>query len=158
MADDDKKFTRMSGPKPSGPRPGPKKGGKPGFAGKPRFEGGKPFEKREGAAKKPFAKRRDEAAGDERPKREFNRDDRPRGAGDARPERSGAPFRKGPRPEGKPYQKREGAAESRPGRFERGAREGGERAEGGERTFRPRPEGKPFVRRTERSWPVHRSL
>jgi 23S rRNA pseudouridine2605 synthase len=151
MADDDKKFTRKSGPKPSGPRPGPKKGGKPGFAGKPRFEGGKPFEKREGAAKKPFAKRRDEAAGDERPKREFNRDDRPRGAGDARPERSGAPFRKGPRPEGKPYQKREGAAESRPGRFERGAREGGERAEGGERTFRPRPEGKPFVRRAERS-------
>ena len=57
MADDDKKFTRKSGPKPSGPRPGPKKGGKPGFAGKPRLEGGKPFEKREGAAKKPFAKR-----------------------------------------------------------------------------------------------------
>jgi 23S rRNA pseudouridine2605 synthase len=137
MADDDKKFPRKGGPKPSGPRNrdgGPKKGGKSGFAGKPRFEGGKPFEKREGAAKKPFAKRRDETAGDERPKREFRRDDRPRAERDGRPERSGAPFRKGSRPDAKPSEKRESG--TRPGRFER------ERMERGERTFQPRPEGK----------------
>jgi 23S rRNA pseudouridine2605 synthase len=147
MADDDDKSNRQSGPKPSGLR-GPKKGGKPGSGGKPRF-GGKPFDKREGA-KKPFATRREEIAGEERPKREFRRDDRPRPTGEARSERSAAPFRKGSRPEGKSYEKREGGA-VRPGRFERGVRPSGEREEGGDKPFRTRPEGKPFVRRAEHS-------
>src|SRR5690606_17167946 len=70
------------------------------------FEGGKPF-KREG--EKPYAKQRD-----------------PSEAGaEARPERGGdAPFRKGLRPERKPYEKREGQGTSRPGRFEREAGKG----------------------------------
>ncbi|RJG45693.1 pseudouridine synthase [Mesorhizobium sp. DCY119] len=115
MDDDRKKFPRKGGPR---------KGGKPDFSAKPRFEGGKPFVKREGAAKPPYAKRRDDATpGAERPKRDFKRDDRPREGGEAKAERSGAPFRKGPRPEGKsgfaakprfeggkPFEKRDGAA------------------------------------------------
>ncbi|MFU0503494.1 pseudouridine synthase [Pseudaminobacter sp. NGMCC 1.201702] len=164
MDDDRKKFPRKGGPKPGGPRgkDAPRKGGKFGLAGKSRFEGGKPSEKlgdRTGASK-PFAKRRAESqtSGAERPKREFRRDERPRDGDDARPQRSGAQFRKGPRPDGKPYEKREGQGASRPGRFERGdrphnARErGSETGERRERRFDsgPRDDRKPFVRRPER--------
>lgn len=146
MDDDRKKF--------------PRKGGKPGGAGnrdagpkkfgKPRGEGGsKPF------AKKPFAKRDEGAAGGERPKRDF----RPRD-GEARPERSSAPFRKGPRPEGKPFEKRERSFGDKP--YRPRSAEGGEGAErprrefrgdrpqdGSERPFRkgPSPEGKPYEKR-----------
>jgi 23S rRNA pseudouridine2605 synthase len=152
MDDDRKKFPRKGGQKPGGARgggDGPRKGGKPGFGAKPRFEGGKPFEKRDGAAK-PYAKRRDDASGAERPKRDFRRDDRPREGGDAQAERSGAPFRKGPRPEGRTFEKRGGDA-PRPGRRERGEQDAS-RGERSERPFRsgPRPEGKPFVRRADR--------
>lgn len=108
MDDDRKKFPRRGASKPVGERAGggaPRKGGKPGFAAKPRFEGGKPF-KRDG--EKPFAKRRD-----------------PSEVGaEARLERGDAPFRKGPRPERKPYEKREGQGAPRPGRFEREAGKG----------------------------------
>ena len=54
--------------------------------------------------KKPFVKRSDTAATGERPKRDFKRDERPRD-GEARAE---GPFRKGPRQEGKPFEKRDG--------------------------------------------------
>ncbi|MBA3446919.1 MAG: pseudouridine synthase [Pseudaminobacter sp.] len=175
MDDDRKKFPRKTGPKPSGPRKRDDGPHKPGFAAKPRFEGGKPFEKRgeRDGAKKPFAKRGDAAAASgasERPKRDFKRDDRPRDVGEARPERGAAPFRKGPRPEGKPYQKRddaggapkpyakrrdEGQASERPKRdFNRDdrPREGGEaRPERSGVPFRkgPRPEGKPYQKRDD---------
>jgi 23S rRNA pseudouridine2605 synthase len=173
MDDDRKKFPRKTGPKTGAPRggDGPRKGAKPGFGAKPRFEGGKPFEKRDGAAK-PYAKRNDAASGAERPKRDFKRDDRPREGGDARPERSSAPFNKGPRPEGrprfeggKPFEKREGggkpyakrsdaaAGGERPKRdFKRDdrPREGGDaRPERSSAPFNrgPRPEGKPYEKR-----------
>src|SRR5689334_450259 len=94
MDDDRKKFTRKGGGKPTGSRrPGE---GKPAFAGKPRAPG-----------KKPYVKRTPEAAASagERPKRDFRRDDRPRGEGQA----AGAPkpFRKGPPRGDRPFAKRE---------------------------------------------------
>ncbi|MBU7590878.1 MAG: pseudouridine synthase, partial [Sphingopyxis terrae] len=96
--------------------------------------------------------------GGERPHREF----RPRD-GEARAEGGERPFRKGPRPEGKPYEKREGGRSfggdkpyrprpaeggDRPHREFR-PRDGEARAEGGDRPFRkgPRPEGRPYEKR-----------
>ncbi|MER9070181.1 RNA pseudouridine synthase, partial [Mesorhizobium sp. M0902] len=82
MDDKNKKFPRKAGPKPAGPRG---RDGAPGKGGKPSF-----------GAKKPYAPRGDRpaAAEGERPKRDFKGGDRP--------------FSKGPRPEGTPYEKREG--------------------------------------------------
>ncbi len=120
---------------------------------RPREEGSKPFVKRErDGADRPFAKRRDDAfGGGERPKRDFRRDDRPREGDAERPRREfrrddrpreegGSGFQKRPRPEGRPFEKREGP---RPGRFERTAergegfsRENRNEAERGERPAR----------------------
>ena len=146
MSDDDK-FQRKPGAKPAGFR-GRKaadgKSGKPAFAGK----------------KTSFAKRPDRATDGDRPKRDFKRDDKPR-EGEARGER---PFRKGPRPEGRPFEKRESFAKPyRPREERQGRPEGGERPkrdfkrddrprEGdaqADRPFRkgPRPEGRPFEKR-----------
>ncbi|CAN7314598.1 pseudouridine synthase [Aminobacter sp. LjRoot7] len=136
------------------PRDGAARAERPFHKG-PRPEG-KPYEKREGGRSfgggkpygdKPYRARPAEGAeGAERPRREFNRDDRPRD-GEGRSER---PFHKGPRPEGKPYEKREG------GRSFGGDKPYGDKpyrarpAEGGDRSFRPRAEGgKPFEKRGE---------
>jgi len=121
MDDDHKKSPRKGGFKSGGARGGsgaPRKGGKQGFAGKPRAEGAKPFAKRaeRDGADKPRFQRRDETAGSERPRRDFPRDDRPREDGEGG-------FRKRPRFEGKPFEKRDGP---RPGRAERGEARGRE--------------------------------
>jgi 23S rRNA pseudouridine2605 synthase len=142
---DDKKSPR--GPRKGGPKPAGPRGGKPSLG-----------------AKKPFAKRERPMAAEG--ERDFNRyKPRETGTGAERGER---PFRKGPRPEGKPFEKREGrkpyaprgdrpaAAEGeRPGRdFKRShkPREMGEGGARGDRPFRkgPRPEGKPFEKREGR--------
>ena len=122
MDDDRKKFTRKGG-KPGGPRrSGDNRSGegRPAFAGKPRAPG-----------KKPYAKRGPEAAASagERPKRDFRRDDRPRGEAQAAGESK--PFRKGPPRGDRPFAKREGGEGGRP--FAK-------RADG---------ERKPFVRRED---------
>lgn len=111
----------------------------------------KPYEKRERpqgdrkpyAERKPFAER---AAGPaERPKRQFDRDARPRD-GEAKPERAARPFKAGPGSDRKPYEKRERPQGDRKPFAERkpfGERKPyGERPEGGERKpYTPRPEG-----------------
>jgi 23S rRNA pseudouridine2605 synthase len=144
--DDDKKSPR--GPRKGGSRPTGGRDGKPAYG-----------------AKKPFAKReRPVAAEGERPARDFKRSYKPREAGEGA-ERGERPFRKGPRPEGKPFEKRDGrkpytprgarpaAAEGeRPARdFKRSykPREMGEGGERGDRPFRKTPprDGKPFERR-----------
>ena len=74
MDDDRKKFPRKGGGKPNGPRrPGENRlgDGKPAFAGKPRAPGKKPYVKR--------APQSAAASTGERPKRDFKREDRPRG-------------------------------------------------------------------------------
>ncbi|MBZ9963307.1 pseudouridine synthase [Mesorhizobium sp. BR1-1-2] len=168
MDDNDKKSPRQKGPDKSGPKPAAArgrdtgKGGKPAFGAKKPFanrgDGGKPFEKREGP-RKPYAPRgeRPMAADGERPqKREY----KPREGGEGG--RSERPFNKGPRPQGKPFEKREGprkpyaprgerpmAAEGeRPQKREYKPREGGE-AGRSERPFNkaPRPQGKPYENR-----------
>ena len=84
MDDDRKKSPRKNGSKPGGPRR--PAGGKPAFAGKPRTDG-----------KKPYVKRSPEAASaGERPKRDFRRDDRPKGESSERTAGASKPFRKGP--------------------------------------------------------------
>ncbi|RVC10653.1 pseudouridine synthase, partial [Mesorhizobium sp. M7A.F.Ca.CA.002.15.2.1] len=87
MDDNDKKFRPRKGPAKSGPKAaGPRsRDGAAGKGGKPSF-----------GAKKPYAPRGDRpmAADGERPKRDFKGGDKP--------------FSKGPRPEGKPFEKREG--------------------------------------------------
>ncbi|MER9254745.1 pseudouridine synthase [Mesorhizobium sp. M0598] len=117
MDDKNKKFPRKAGPKPAGPRG---RDGAPGKGGKPSF-----------GAKKPYTPRGDRpaAAEGERPKRDFKGGDRP--------------FSKGPRPEGKPYEKREGPRKPYAPRGDRPA------AAEGDRPFskRPRPEGKPYEKR-----------
>ncbi|MER9226147.1 pseudouridine synthase [Mesorhizobium sp. M0437] len=127
MDDKNKKFPRKAGPKPAGPR------GRDGAPGK----GGKlPF-----GAKKPYAPRGDRpaAAEGERPKRDFKGGDRP--------------FSKGPRPEGKPYEQREGPRKPYAPRGDRPAAAEGERPKrdfkGGDRPFSkgPRPEGTPYEKR-----------
>ncbi|MDX8535175.1 pseudouridine synthase [Mesorhizobium sp. VK25A] len=143
--DDDKKSSR--GPRKGGSKPAGPRGGKPGFG-----------------AKKPFAKRERPMAAEG--ERDFKRY-KPRETGEGA-ERGERPFRKGPRPEGKPFEKREGrkpyaprgerpmAAEGeRPARdFKRSykPREVSEGAERGERPFRKGPprDGKPFEKREGR--------
>jgi 23S rRNA pseudouridine2605 synthase len=132
MDDKNKKFPRQKGPGKSGPKPsGPR--GRDAAAGK----GGKPSF----GAKKPYAPRGDRpmAADGERPKRDFKSGDRP--------------FSKGPRPEGKPYEKREGPRKPYAPRGERPMAADGERPKrdfkSGDRPFSkgPRPEGKPYEKR-----------
>lgn len=175
-------------------RPGAKPGGQRSYgpssgkgAGKPAA--GKSFAKRPGADSRPAGpKRKFDAAksgdaakkfegrdrpkrdfgGEDRPPRDFRRSDRPQ-SGDAASER---PFRKGPRPDGKPpFAKREGderpfagrdfagrdrdqrgsergekpQRDFRPGRRER--EEGGQNAGDNRFARTPRQEGKPFVKR-----------
>lgn len=146
MSDDDK-FQRKPGAKPAGFRgrkAAESKTGKPTFSGK----------------KTSFAKRPEGANDGDRPKRDFKRNDRPRD-GEARADR---PFQKGPRKEGKPFEKREGFAKPYRPREERQPRPDGEARPkrdfkrddrprdseaGAERPFRkgPRPEGRPFEKR-----------
>ncbi len=100
MDDDRKKFPRKGGSKQNGPRrPGENRsgGGKPAFAGKSRAPGKKPYGKRapESAA----------ASTGERPKRDFRREDRPRG--EERTAGAPKPFRKGPPRGDRPFVKRE---------------------------------------------------
>jgi 23S rRNA pseudouridine2605 synthase len=129
MDDNDTKFPRRKGPgqKSSGsggPRGAAGKGGKPSFG-----------------AKKPYAPRgsRPMAADGERPKRDFKSGDRRIG--------------KGPRPEGKPYEKREGSRKPYAPRGDRPMVAEGERPKrdfkSSDRPFSkgPRHEGKPFEKR-----------
>ncbi|RWK34937.1 pseudouridine synthase [Mesorhizobium sp.] len=124
MDDKNKKSPRKNGSKPSGPRVRDVAAGK---GGKPPF-----------GAKKPYAPRgeRPLAADGERPKRDFKSGDRP--------------FSKGPRPEGKPYEKREGPRKPYAPRGDRPLAADGERPKrdfkSGDRPFskRPRPDGKPY--------------
>ncbi|MER8424998.1 pseudouridine synthase [Mesorhizobium sp. M1403] len=133
MDDKNKKFPRKAGPKPAGPRG---RDGAPGKGGKPSF-----------GVKKPYTPRGDRpaAAEGERPKRDF----KPKREGDR-------PFGKGPRPEGKPYEKREGPRKPYAPRGDRPAAAEGERPKRdfkpkreGDRPFSkgPRPEGKPYEKR-----------
>ncbi|ESX81792.1 pseudouridine synthase [Mesorhizobium sp. M0563] len=133
MDDKNKKFPRKAGPKPAGPRG---RDGAPGKGGKPSF-----------GVKKPYTPRGDRpaAAEGERPKRDF----KPKREGDR-------PFGKGLRPEGKPYEKREGPRKPYAPRGDRPAAAEGERPKRdfkpkreGDRPFSkgPRPEGKPYENR-----------
>ncbi|RUU29487.1 pseudouridine synthase [Mesorhizobium sp. M6A.T.Ce.TU.016.01.1.1] len=132
MDDKNKKFPGQKGPRKNGPKPsGPR--GRDAAAGK----GGKPSF----GAKKPYAPRGDRpmAADGERPKRDFKSGDRP--------------FSKGPRPEGKPFEKREGPRKPYAPRGDRPIAADGERPKrdfkSGDRPFSkgPRPEGKPYEKR-----------
>ncbi|CAN7445562.1 pseudouridine synthase [Mesorhizobium caraganae] len=131
MDDNDKKSPRHKGPGKSGPRAaGPRRDGAASKGGKPSF-----------GAKKPYAPRgaRPAAAEGERPKRDFKSGDRP--------------FSKGPRPEGKPFEKREGPRKPYAPRGDRPMAADGERPKrdfkSGDRPFSkgPRPEGKSFEKR-----------
>ncbi|TRC96714.1 pseudouridine synthase [Mesorhizobium sp. WSM4303] len=131
MDDNDKKSPRHKGPGKSGPRAsGPRRDGAAGKSGKPSF-----------GAKKPYAPRgaRPAAAEGERPKRDFKSGDRP--------------FSKGPRPEGKSFEKREGPRKPYAPRGDRLMAADGERPKrdfkSGDRPFSkgPRPEGKSFEKR-----------
>jgi 23S rRNA pseudouridine2605 synthase len=111
MDEDDKKFPRKAGHKPSGARSRPAdagKGGKPAFA----------------TRKKSFAKRDGEAGAAERPKRDFKGGDKP--------------FNKGPRPQGKPYGKPDGPRKPYAPRTERPAAEGERPAPDFKRAYKPR--------------------
>ncbi|TIL31913.1 MAG: pseudouridine synthase [Mesorhizobium sp.] len=132
MDDKNKKFPRQKGPGKTGPKPsGPR--GRDAAAGK----GGKPSF----GAKKPYAPRGDRpmAADGERPKRDFKSGDRP--------------FSKGPRPDGKPYEKREGPRKPYAPRGDRPMAADGERPKrdfkSGDRPISkgPRPDGKPYEKR-----------
>ncbi|RWO56352.1 pseudouridine synthase [Mesorhizobium sp.] len=132
MDDKNKKFPRQKGPGKTGPKPsGPR--GRDAAAGK----GGKPSF----GAKKPHAPRGDRpmAADGERPKRDFKSGDRP--------------FSKGPRPDGKPYEKREGPRKPYAPRGDRPMAADGERPKrdfkSGDRPISkgPRPDGKPYEKR-----------
>ncbi|RWP09678.1 MAG: pseudouridine synthase [Mesorhizobium sp.] len=130
MDDKNKKFPRQKGPGKTGPS-GPR--GRDAAAGK----GGKPSF----GAKKPYAPRGDRpmAADGERPKRDFKSGDRP--------------FSKGPRPDGKPYEKREGPRKPYAPRGDRPMAADGERPKrdfkSGDRPISkgPRPDGKPYEKR-----------
>ncbi|MBM2713027.1 pseudouridine synthase [Mesorhizobium caraganae] len=130
MDDNDKKSPRHKGPGKSGPRAaGPRRDGAVSKGGKPSF-----------GAKKPYAPRgaRPAAADGERPKRDFKSSDRP--------------F-KGPRPEGKSFEKREGPRKPYAPRGDRPMAADGERPKrdfkSGDRPFSkgPRTEGKPYEKR-----------
>lgn len=122
MDDKDKKFRPKKGPARSGPKAaGPRsRDGAAGKGGKPSF-----------GAKKPYAPRRDRpmAAEGERPKRDFKGGDKP--------------FSKGPRPEGKPFEKREGPRKPYAPRGDRpmaaeGERKPYEKREGQRKPYAPR--------------------
>ncbi|ADV13698.1 RNA-binding S4 domain protein [Mesorhizobium ciceri biovar biserrulae WSM1271] len=122
MDDNDKKFRPRKGPAKSGPKAaGPRsRDGAAGKGGKPSF-----------GAKKPYAPRGDRpmAADGERPKRDFKGGDKP--------------FSKGPRPEGKPFEKREGPRKPYAPRGDRpmaaeGERKPYEKREGPRKPYAPR--------------------
>ncbi|MER9526599.1 pseudouridine synthase [Mesorhizobium sp. M0292] len=121
MDDNDKKSPRHKGPSKSGPgAAGPRRDGAAGKSGKPSF-----------GAKKPYSPRgaRPAAAEGERPKRDFKSGDRP--------------FNKGPRPEGKPYEKRDGPRKPYAPRGDRpmaaeGERKPYEKREGPRKPYAPR--------------------
>ncbi|CAN7610459.1 pseudouridine synthase [Mesorhizobium sp. LjRoot246] len=122
MDDKDKKFRPKKGPARSGPKAaGPRsRDGAAGKGGKPSF-----------GAKKPYAPRGDRpmAAEGERPKRDFKGGDKP--------------FSKGPRPEGKPFEKREGPRKPYAPRGDRpmaaeGERKPYEKREGPRKPYAPR--------------------
>ncbi|MBZ9886976.1 pseudouridine synthase [Mesorhizobium sp. BR1-1-3] len=122
MDDNDKKFRPRKGPAKSGPKAaGPRsRDGAAGKGGKPSF-----------GAKKPYAARGDRpmAADGERPKRDFKGGDKP--------------FSKGPRPEGKPFEKREGPRKPYAPRGDRpmaaeGERKPYEKREGPRKPYAPR--------------------
>ena len=122
MDDNDKKFRPKKGPVRSGPKAaGPRsRDGAAGKGGKPSF-----------GAKKPYAPRGDRpmAAEGERPKRDFKGGDKP--------------FSKGPRPEGKPFEKREGPRKPYAPRGDRpmaaeGERKPYEKREGPRKPYAPR--------------------
>lgn len=121
MDDNDKKSPRHEGPGKSGPRAaGPRRDGAAGKSGKPSF-----------GAKKPYSPRgaRPAAAEGERPKRDFKSGDRP--------------FSKGPRSEGKPFEKREGPRKPYAPRGDRpmaaeGERKPYEKREGPRKPYAPR--------------------
>ncbi|MFC3322540.1 pseudouridine synthase [Mesorhizobium cantuariense] len=122
MDDNDKKFRPKKGPARSGPKAaGPRsRDGAAGKGGKPSF-----------GAKKPYAPRGDRpmAADGERPKRDFKGGDKP--------------FSKGPRPEGKPFEKREGPRKPYAPRGDRpmateGERKPYEKREGPRKPYAPR--------------------
>ncbi|AGB46977.1 pseudouridine synthase family protein [Mesorhizobium australicum WSM2073] len=120
MDDNDKKSPRKAGPGRSGPKSAGAPGRGAGKGGKPSF-----------AAKKPYAPRGDRpmAADGDRPKRDFKGGDRP--------------FSKGPRPEGKPYEKREGTRKPYAPRGDRpmaaeGERKPYEKREGPRKPYAPR--------------------
>ncbi|MER8921020.1 pseudouridine synthase [Mesorhizobium sp. M0802] len=121
MDDNDKKSPRHKGPGKSGPgAAGPRRDGAAGKSGKPSF-----------GAKKPYSPRgaRPAAAEGERPKRDFKSGDRP--------------FSKGPRSEGKPYEKRDGPRKPYAPRGDRpmaaeGERKPYEKREGPRKPYAPR--------------------
>ncbi|MER8915501.1 pseudouridine synthase [Mesorhizobium sp. M0761] len=121
MDDNDKKSPRHKGPGKSGPgAAGPRRDGAAGKSGKPSL-----------GAKKPYSPRgaRPAAAEGERPKRDFKSGDRP--------------FSKGPRPEGKPFEKREGPRKPYAPRGDRpmaaeGERKPYEKREGPRKPYAPR--------------------
>ncbi|MER8490175.1 pseudouridine synthase [Mesorhizobium australicum] len=120
MDDNDKKSPRKAGPGRSGPKSAGARGRDAGKGGKSSF-----------AAKKPYAPRGDRpmAADGDRPKRDFKGGDRP--------------FSKGPRPEGKPYEKREGPRKPNAPRGDRpmaaeGERKPYEKREGPRKPYAPR--------------------
>ncbi|TPM36448.1 pseudouridine synthase [Mesorhizobium sp. B2-3-5] len=114
MDDNDKKSPRQKGPGKKPAAPRRDRGGKPSFG-----------------AKKPYAPRGDRpmAAEGERPKRDFKGGDKP--------------FSKGPRPAGKPYEKREGPRKPYAPRGDRpmapeGERKPYEKREGPRKPYAPR--------------------
>ncbi|MDX8506152.1 pseudouridine synthase [Mesorhizobium captivum] len=107
---------------------GAERGEKP-FRKGPRPES-KPLEKREGP-RKPFEPRGDRPMAAEGERRDFKRSYKPREAGEGG-ERGERPFRKGPRPEGKSFEKRDGARKPYTPRGDRPMAAEGER---GERRF-----------------------
>ena len=110
---------------------GAERGEKP-FRKGPR-PGGKPFEKREGP-RKPFGPRGDRPIAAEGERRDFKRSYKPREVGEGGGDR---PFRKGPPPEGKPFERREGRKPYEP----RGGRPMAAEGERGEKRFdRPKPD------------------
>ncbi|MER9946557.1 pseudouridine synthase [Mesorhizobium sp. M0047] len=133
----DRPFSK--GPRPEGKpfekREGPRKPYAPRGDRPMATEGErKPYEKREGP-RKPYAPRGDRpmSAEGERPKRDY----KPREAGERGAPRAERPFHKGPRPEGKPYEKREGPRKPYAPRGDRPAAAAG----GGEKRFdRPKRE------------------
>ncbi|MER9584799.1 pseudouridine synthase [Mesorhizobium sp. M0276] len=133
----DRPFSK--GPRPEGKpfekREGPRKPYAPRGDRPMATEGErKPYEKREGP-RKPYAPRGDRpmSAEGERPKRDY----KPREAGQRGAPRAERPFHKGPRPEGKPYEKREGPRKPYAPRGDRPAAAAG----GGEKRFdRPKRE------------------